>query len=122
MKEITLEEAIKRYEEESKEQKELYSLCPCPCDGTGDCICLEYGKDKGCVKLATEYEQLAEWLTELKERRAADVQPIRRGRWEAQLNGHVFCTYCGKEQEFSSDFCKHCGADMRDRQEEEVGD
>ena len=44
---------------------------------------------------------------------AADVQPIRRGRWIAQLNGHVICSYCGKEQAFSSDFCKHCGADMR---------
>lgn len=44
----------------------------------------------------------------------ADVQPVKRGRWVAQLNGHVICTFCGKEQKFSSDFCKHCGADMRD--------
>lgn len=48
----------------------------------------------------------------------ADVQPVKRGRWVAQLNGHVICTFCGKEQKFSSDFCKHCGADMRDKQEE----
>lgn len=45
---------------------------------------------------------------------AADVQPVKRGRWVAQLYGHVFCTFCGKEQKFSSDFCKHCGADMRE--------
>ena len=44
---------------------------------------------------------------------AAYVQPVKRGRWVAQLNGHVICTFCGKEQKFSSDFCKHCGADMR---------
>ena len=44
----------------------------------------------------------------------ADVQPVKRGRWIAQLNGHVSCSYCGKEQAFSSDFCKHCGADMRE--------
>ena len=45
--------------------------------------------------------------------KVTDVQPIRRGRWVAQLNGQVICSYCGKEQTFSSDFCKHCGADMR---------
>ena len=44
---------------------------------------------------------------------AADVQPVKHGRWVAQLNGHVVCTFCGKEQKFSSDFCKHCGADMQ---------
>lgn len=43
-----------------------------------------------------------------------DAPPIRRGRWIAQPNGHVSCSSCGKEQAFASDFCKHCGADMRD--------
>ena len=67
LKEITLEEAIKRYEEEARENRELYSLCPYPCSGTGDCKCLEYGKDRGCLKLAIEYGQLADWLKELME-------------------------------------------------------
>ena len=42
-----------------------------------------------------------------------NVPPVKCGHWIAQLNGHVFCSYCGKEQAFCSDFCKHCGADMR---------
>ena len=48
------------------------------------------------------------------EKELAGAQPVKRGRWVAQLNGHVICTFCGKEQKFSSDFCRHCGADMRE--------
>ena len=64
-------------------------------------------------RLASEYKQLATWLQELKELKASGTKSVKRGRWIAQLNGHVLCSYCGKEQAFSSDFCKHCGADMR---------
>lgn len=66
---MSLDEAIKHYEEEETEQRELYSLCPCPCDGMKDCMCLERGRSKGCMRLAYTYKQIAEWLTELKDLR-----------------------------------------------------
>lgn len=63
---MTLEEAIRHCEEVAEEQSRLYSLCPCPCDGTDNCMSLKNGKDMGCTKCAAEHRQLAEWLTELK--------------------------------------------------------
>ena len=96
---------------------------------------------KDCTKCAADHRQLAEWLTELKERRAADVQPIRRGRWieksedyyrQWQDSGrswddmpyfitgiHFACGVCFDKYEINAegvefwDFCPHCGADMR---------
>ena len=94
-----------------------------------------------CKQCAADHRQLAEWLTELKERRAADVQPIRRGRWieksedyyrQWQDSGrswddmpyfitgiHFACGVCFDKYEINAegvefwDFCPHCGADMR---------
>lgn len=63
MKEI--DEAIQHCLEVAEEQSRLYFLCPCPCDGTQDCMSLKNGKDMGCTKLAADHRQLAEWLTEL---------------------------------------------------------
>lgn len=67
MSKLTLDEAIKHCLEVVEEQSRLYSLCPCPCDGTDNCMSLKNGKDMGCTKCAAEHRQLAEWLTELKE-------------------------------------------------------
>ena len=72
-----------------------------------------------CVDMKTYYDRCAytdiqDVCGVISDMPAADVQPVKRGRWVAQLNGHVFCTFCGKEQKFSADFCKHCGADMRE--------
>ena len=57
---------------------------------------------------------------------AADVQPVRRGRWidiyeYCKMNGYKpsgvavyhWCSECMKGQEKTSDFCPCCGADMR---------
>lgn len=69
---MTLESAIKHYEEVAEEQEELYGLCPASesdiyhCDGTRDCRTLKNGKNKGCIKCAEEHRQLAEWLKESK--------------------------------------------------------
>lgn len=63
---MTLDEAIKHCLEVAEEQSRLYSLCPCPCDGTKNCMSLKNGKDMGCTKCAAEHRQLAEWLKELK--------------------------------------------------------
>lgn len=69
MSKLTLDEAIKHCLEVAEEQSRLYSLCPCPCDGTKNCMSLKNGKDMGCTKCAAEHRQLAEWLMELKEAR-----------------------------------------------------
>lgn len=66
---MTLDEAINHAEEVSKEQRELYRLCPIPsdmCDPNKDCASLKNGKNRGCIKCAKEHEQLAEWLKQLK--------------------------------------------------------
>lgn len=63
---MTLDEAIKHCLEVAEEQSRFYLLCPCPCDGTKDCMSLKNGKDMGCVKCASDHRQLAEWLTQLK--------------------------------------------------------
>jgi hypothetical protein len=36
---------------------------------------------KRCTEFAGFNRQLAEWLTELKELKAADVQPVKQGKW-----------------------------------------
>lgn len=64
---MTIDEVIAHALEVAEEQSRLYSLCPCPCDGTKNCMSLKNGKDMGCTKCAAEHRQLAEWLMELKE-------------------------------------------------------
>lgn len=66
---MTLDEAIKYYEEMTEENEKEFRLCPYPsqeCNGSQDCRCLENGSGKGCLKCASEHRQLAEWLRELK--------------------------------------------------------
>ena len=45
-----------------------------------------------------------------------DVQPVRRGRWELTNNPSFRkCSECGKWHDRDvTNFCPHCGADMRD--------
>ena len=51
---------------------------------------------------------------------AADVRPVKRGRWMAGIYGSVFivCSVCGYEwyaaSTMSQKFCPNCGADMRE--------
>ena len=91
---MTLDEAIKHCEEVAEEQSRLYSLCPCPCDGTKDCMSLKNGKDMGCTKCAADHRQLAEWLTELKEAKRLlrlaieDIDNARHG---------INCGICGMQ-------------------------
>ena len=64
-------------------------------------------------------------LKDVKAAKAADVQPIRHGRWidiheYCKMNGYIpsgvavyyWCSECMKEQEKTSDFCPNCGARM----------
>ncbi len=74
---------------------------------------------------AAEQRQLAEWLTDYKELKAADVQPIRHGKWlpsdsyitTAYGTLHCEkCSECGAEviegDDYDNDFCPCCGARM----------
>lgn len=58
---------------------------------------------------------------------AADVQPVKRGRWidiheYCKMNGYIpsgaavyyWCSECMNAQEKTSDFCPCCGANMRE--------
>jgi hypothetical protein len=69
---INIDEAIKRSEEVERKKRELYDICPATetewlhCDGTKNCKTMLYGENKGCLKLAEEHKQIAEWLKELK--------------------------------------------------------
>ena len=57
---------------------------------------------------------------------AADVQPVKHGRWigineYCKKNGYIpsgmgiyyWCSECGKAEPKISDYCSSCGADMR---------
>lgn len=50
---------------------------------------------------------------------AADVRPVRRGKWTLNKDGSGTCSECGRKQSGCWDlddwdnFCHHCGADMR---------
>ena len=59
-----LDEAIAHAREKAEEQKKQGSIC---CDSLEDTI-----RAEKCLECAAEHEQLAEWLTELKQRREAD--------------------------------------------------
>ena len=57
--------------------------------------------------------------------RSIDAVPVRRGKWIRGVDNFLYCSNCGKEaywdtdygqQEF--DFCPKCGADMREAEDE----
>lgn len=58
-----------------------------------------------------------EELRGLREKKAADVRPVVRGRWrwvgQDQWNDCYECSQCGKMNTDNSNFCPNCGADMR---------
>lgn len=51
----------------------------------------------------------------------ADVQPVRRGRWEKTKSVIMYCSVCKNEAYWDTDYgqqlfdyCPYCGADMRE--------
>ena len=47
---------------------------------------------------------------------AADVRPVRRGKWIDHQEGrwiYAKCSVCGTVHDVKSNFCPNCGADMR---------
>lgn len=44
----------------------------------------------------------------------ADVQPVRKGRWEYNTDDNIpYCSECMMPQDTECNFCPSCGADMR---------
>ena len=52
---------------------------------------------------------------------AADVAPVRHGRWEQDVDGDWYCTNCeeivaicesGRERTYRKPYCPNCGAKM----------
>lgn len=45
---------------------------------------------------------------------AADVRPVRRGKWEYNSGDNIpYCSECMMPQDSECNFCPNCGADMR---------
>ena len=89
---------------------------------------------------AERCRQLAEWLTELKELKAAGAQPVKRGHWQITMmseatgwdlsvtGGHdevceYQCSVCGKSnildefgESFLPPYCPFCGAKMENHE------
>ena len=74
-------------------------------------------------RLSTHY--LNEWdtlgvLAAVDRIPAADVRPVRRGKWTLNKDGSGTCSECGRKQPGCWDldnwdnFCHHGGADMRE--------
>lgn len=49
----------------------------------------------------------------------ADVQEVRHGKWEEQLDGTHYCSYCGRDATYNFDgnevcgiTCTYCGTTM----------
>ena len=71
----------------------------------------------------TEYHRGREWiggvrdaLIEIGDLPAADVRPVKRGKWIAQYSGSHFaqyrCSCCNMACEMVFNFCPNCGAAM----------
>lgn len=76
-------------------------------------------------------KQLIEWLTELKELKTTDVQPVKYGHWYdntyryiGELDAYFIqacCSCCNRYSDkldqytkiMSNETCSHCGANMR---------
>lgn len=77
----TLEEAIAYFEENAKRYEGDWQICPRSeqepgCKGDGKCPIFN---GEGCMKLAEECTQIAEWLKELKElKESSDADTISR--------------------------------------------
>ena len=85
----------------------------------GDVVGMQY-----FANLYGEYNQIYQWLTELKRLRATDVQPVKRGEWitshPVDIAKEFKCTNCGGlvllpvfAKRCYYDYCPNCGAYMK---------
>lgn len=93
---MTIEEAIQHCEEAAKANR----------DGAlGFAREHNWGASTACKACAQEHDQLAEWLTELKQRKE------NRSHW-IDRDGIMICAKCGAEFATTMPFCGMCGAEM----------
>lgn len=62
-----------------------------------------------------------DWMAFIDKEPAADVTPVRRGRW-IEGDGIQICSECGEEHEwedYRAPYCDTCGAKMDKEREEE---
>lgn len=79
---------------------------------------MDAGRRCPCSTLLTP-EEFAEYLDEIP---AADVAPVRHGRWEMRPTGmetdtgpeyKAYCTVCNEpNKQYQPPYCPHCGAKM----------
>lgn len=68
--------------------------------------------------LATKVGEFTEILENFP---TADIQPVKRGHWEKPKSVIIYCSVCGNEAYWDTDYgqqlfdyCPYCGADMRE--------
>lgn len=93
---MTLEEAIEHCKEVAKEKR--YECAECT-------EVQDYRSAEECNDCAEAHKQLAEWLTELKQRKENKSHWIDR-------DGIMICEKCGAEFSVNMPFCGMCGAEM----------
>lgn len=80
----------------------------------------EYISRKAAAKLLG-YTFGVDVVRKLHEVPAADVAPVRHGRWEQDADGDWYCTNCdeavaicdsGKNRTYRKPYCPNCGARM----------
>lgn len=84
------------------------------CEGRYCVPCKEQGKDSNGMKCRACW--VDDMLSEVMDAPAADVEPVRHGRWidngipESVLSGCSICGYsCGA---YTFNYCPNCGAKM----------
>ena len=63
------------------------------------------------------YRKVCEAEISIGKTQAADVTPVRHGRWERTADGAALCTACGRKMNpslYGYAFCGLCGAKMGD--------
>lgn len=120
---MTLDEAIAHAKEVAKKNKNLAKTYESFKDYGNPKSSITSGH-KRCLECATEHEQLAAWLTELKALRIANP----KGEWlypyaDIKIGGRRVgkrdkeCSVCHRQFSnnlpWDASFCPFCGADMR---------
>lgn len=94
------------------------------CEGRYCAPCKEQGKDANGVRCRACW--VDDMISEVMDATAADVEPVRRGRWGKKQGGFwefAACSLCGEKTPtvgIIPDFCPNCGAKM-DLEEENDG-
>ena len=69
----------------------------------------DYRREKGTIQDAIKMVSFSEYTP------AADVAPVRHGRWEITADGAALCTACKQKMnpsQYGYAFCSLCGAKM----------